>query len=149
MAGCAVLKWRWKIIVDKGARKMYELTVKETFSAAHSLRDYEGPCSKMHGHNWVVEVVAAGEALQPNGILVDFCEVKEATSEVLSRLDHSNLNEVPPFDKTNPTSENLARWVYEQVGKRINTKGLAVTRVNVREAESSCASYFENSVEGK
>ncbi len=128
---------------------MYELTVKCTFSAAHSLRDYEGPCSKLHGHNWVVEVVAAGDALKPNGMLVDFADVKQAASEALSRLDHSNLNEVPPFDKINPTSENLARWVYEQVGKRINTKGLAVTRVNVREAESSCASYFEDSVEDK
>ena len=126
---------------------MYELTIKATFSAAHSLRDYDGPCSRLHGHNWVVEVVVRGERLQPNGILVDFREIKEATSDVLSRLDHMNLNEVPPFDKTNPTSENLARWIFEQVRERANTDNVRVTRVNVREAETSCASYFESTVE--
>ena len=122
---------------------MYELTIKTHFSAAHSLRDYEGPCSKMHGHNWVVEVVVSGESLQPNGILLDFKDVKKATSEILSRLDHSNLNEVPPFDRLNPTSENLARHIYEEVGKHMNSDGLKVSRVNIREAETSCASYFE------
>lgn len=122
---------------------MYELTVKATFSAAHSLRDYEGPCSRLHGHNWVVEVAVCGEILQPNGILIDFGEVKQATYDVIAPLDHSNLNEVPPFDRSNPTSENLARWIYEQVGKRVNTGGLRVSRVNIREAETCCASYFE------
>ncbi|RJP24486.1 MAG: 6-carboxytetrahydropterin synthase QueD [Candidatus Abyssobacteria bacterium SURF_5] len=121
---------------------MYELTIKTTFSAAHSLRDYEGPCSKVHGHNWVVEVIVSGENLQPNGILIDFGEVKEAASEVLARLDHANLNEVPPFDRLNPSSENLARWIFEEVGKRVNSKELRVSRVNIREAETSCASYF-------
>jgi len=126
---------------------MYEITIKAVFSAAHSLRDYEGPCSRVHGHNWVVEVVACGERLQPNGILVDFREIKQVTSEVLSRLDHTNLNEVPPFNKTNPTSENLARWIYEQVRERMMTSDVNVTRVNVREAETSCASYFESTIE--
>jgi 6-pyruvoyltetrahydropterin/6-carboxytetrahydropterin synthase len=128
---------------------VYELTIKASFSAAHSLRDYEGPCSRLHGHNWAIEVAVSGEALQPNGILVDFAEVKKAASEILSRLDHTNLNETPPFDKINPTSENLARWLYQQMGQRVSVGGLKITRVNVREAETSCASYFESDVEGK
>lgn len=123
---------------------MYELTVRASFSAAHSLRDYDGPCSNVHGHNWVVEVVVSGSELLPNGMLVDFGDIKKATSEVLSLLDHANVNEVAPFDEMNPTSENLARWIYEQVGARVNTDSLKVTRVNVREAETSCASYFED-----
>ena len=123
---------------------MYELTVKASFSAAHSLRDYEGPCSNVHGHNWGVEVVVSGKALQPNGMLVDFGDIKKATSDVISRLDHANVNEVAPFDKMNPTSENLARWIFQEVGKRVNTEDLKVTRVNVREAETSCAAYFED-----
>lgn len=123
---------------------MYELTVRASFSAAHSLRDYDGPCSNVHGHNWVVEVVVSGRELLPNGMLVDFGDIKKATSEVLSLLDHANMNEVAPFDEMNPTSENLARWIYEQVGARVNTDSLKVTRVNVREAETSCASYFED-----
>jgi 6-pyruvoyltetrahydropterin/6-carboxytetrahydropterin synthase len=121
---------------------MYELTIKTNFSAAHSLRDYDGPCSNIHGHNWAVEVLLTGDDLQPNGILVDFKDVKKATAEVLSRLDHANLNEVAPFDRLNPTSENLARWIFEEVGKRINNDGLQVSRVNVSEAETSCASYY-------
>jgi 6-pyruvoyltetrahydropterin/6-carboxytetrahydropterin synthase len=121
---------------------MYELTIKTTFSAAHSLRDYEGPCSKVHGHNWVVEVLITGKELQPNGILLDFGDVKKATSEALSRLDHANLNEVPPFDHLNPTSENLARWIFEEVGKKVNNSAFKVSRVNIREAETSCASYY-------
>lgn len=128
---------------------MYELTVRVTFSAAHSLRDYEGPCSNVHGHNWLVEAVVSGHELQPNGMLVDFGDIKEAASEVLSRLDHTNLNEVPPFDETNPTSENLAKWLFEELGRRINTDALKITRVNVREAETSCASYYEGSSEDK
>ncbi len=123
---------------------MFELTVKAGFSAAHSLRDYEGPCSKVHGHNWVVEVVVSGKDIPPNGMLVDFGQVKQVASEVLSNLDHTYLNEVPPFDTTNPTSENLARWIYEETAKRVNTDTLRVARVNVREAETSCASYFED-----
>ena len=128
---------------------MYELTVKVSFSAAHSLRDYEGPCSKVHGHNWLVEVVVSGHELQSNAMLVDFGDIKQAASEVLSRLDHTNLNEVPPFDKINPTSENLARWIFEEMGDRVNTSTVRVTRVNIREAETSCASYFEDTNEDK
>ena len=128
---------------------MYELTVKASFSAAHSLRDYDGPCCNVHGHNWGVEIVVSGRELQPNGMLVDFGDIKKATNEVLSLLDHTNLNEVEPFDTLNPTSENLARWLYEQVGGRVNSDTLKVTRVNVREAEASCASYFEDAGEGK
>ncbi len=128
---------------------MYELTVKASFSAAHSLRDYEGPCSNVHGHNWIVEVVVRGAELAPNGMLVDFSDIKEAASQALSRLDHANLNDVPPFDSLNPTSENLARWIYEQVGQKVNTEKVKVTRVNVREAETSCAGYFEAAGEDK
>ena len=128
---------------------MYELTVKASFSAAHSLRDYDGPCCNVHGHNWGVEIVVSGRELQPNGMLVDFGDIKKATNEVLSLLDHTNLNEVEPFDTLNPTSENLARWIYEQVGGRVNSDTLKVTRVNVREAETSCASYFEDAGESK
>ena len=127
---------------------MYELAIKTAFSAAHSMRFFEGPCSNLNGNNWIVELIARGKRLEPNGMLVDFGDIKQATSEVLSRFDHSNLNEVPPFDRENPTSENLARWIYEKVGERVNTENLAITRVNVREAETSCASYFEDIVEG-
>ncbi len=127
---------------------MYELTVKTSFSAAHSLRDYDGPCSNVHGHNWVVEIVVGGGKLTPNGMLVDFGDIKKAASEVISLLDHANLNDVPPFDEMNPTSENLARWIYEQVGKLVSANGVRVMRVNVREAETSCASYFEVPGEG-
>ena len=109
---------------------MYELTVKASFSAAHSLRDYDGPCSRVHGHNWGVEVVVSGRELQADGMLVDFGDIKKATNEVIGLLDHRKLDEVGPFDTLNPTSENLARWIYEQVGKRVNSATLKVVRIS-------------------
>lgn len=94
----------------------YELTVKGHFDAAHALRGYPGKCRELHGHTWDVEVSVAGEGLNEIGILYDFTDLKRALGEVLAPLDHTHLNEVPPFDRLSPTGENLARYIYERLG---------------------------------
>lgn len=107
---------------------MYEVSVEQTFAAAHALRHYKGACENLHGHNFKVEVTIQGERLDEAGMLVDFIDVKELMREVMSRLDHQNLNEVPPFDEAkNPSAENIAEYFFCHM-----TEGLARTPVPVR-----------------
>lgn len=115
---------------------MYELMVKLHFSAAHRVEDYPGNCERLHGHNWVVKVYVKSETLDNLGMVIDFRVLKEKSREVISRLDHHFLNEVPPFDKINPTAENIARWIYDEL-----TKEFEPSKVVVYESDDSSASY--------
>jgi len=121
---------------------MFEITVETHFCAAHYLRDYEGDCSRMHGHNFSVVVTVAGEHLQPNGILIDFKELKKVVENHTAQFDHRVMNEVPPFDEINPTVENVARWLYEVLSKDLGKKNLMVSRVEVKETERYRAAYI-------
>ncbi len=121
---------------------MFELTVREEFSAAHQLRGYEGACEKLHGHNWKVEVTVRGERLNEIGILLDFKELRKALREVLAELDHRNLNELPAFTRENPSSENLARFIFEKLAARLASYPVKVYRVTVCETDRACASYL-------
>jgi len=118
---------------------MYKMKVKAHFSAAHSLRDYEGPCKKLHGHNYKLEVKLKGNELDDLGMLVDYKIVKETVAEVLEPFDHEYLNDIPPFDVLNPTSENIARYLYIELKKR-NT---LVCEVTVFESDGQGVSYSE------
>ena len=122
--------------------EMYEVKVKKSFSGAHKLRGYRGKCEELHGHNWLVEVTVRAGDLDDIDIALDFAELKVGLREVLAVLDHKYLNDVPPFDKVNPTSERLAGYVFEQMGKRINDDRVKVARVDVWETEENRASYF-------
>ncbi len=120
---------------------MYQLTIEEHFSAAHNLREYEGECEKLHGHNWRVAVEVCSEQLDELGMVTDFRELKKALSEVLDGLDHQYLNDVPPFDSQNPTTENLCRYVAEQMTDRLPRK-VTVRRVCCWESEKAGACYL-------
>jgi len=122
---------------------MYEICISTYFAAAHYLRGYEGACENIHGHNWNVEVIVRTEKLNSIGLGIDFKNLKKVTDETLARVDHLDINQVPPFDKINPSSENLAKWVFEETGKRLNSDTLRVHRVNIRETDFFTASYFE------
>ena len=117
---------------------MFEVKITRDFSAAHRVEDYPGNCERLHGHNWKVEVIARSAELDPLGMVVDFRKLKEVADRVLERLDHEYLNEVEPFTMLNPTAENIARYIFEQIAK-----SCPVHRVNVFETETSVASYFE------
>ena len=122
----------------------YALTVRSTFAAAHRLKEYGGNCERLHGHNWRVEVTVESGSLDGRGIALDFREIKSALSDLLSRYDHMYLNDVPPFDGMNPSSENLARHIYEEMERRI-APPVRVARVAVWEYEDAGAEYFRRS----
>lgn len=122
---------------------MYELTIRTHFDAAHSLTGYPGACARLHGHTFGVDVIVQGETLNDIGLLYDFKDLKSRVNEVLDRFDHRHLNDIPPFDTTSPTAENLANYLYHEVQKPGFPEGLKVVRVNIWESETACISYFE------
>ncbi len=120
---------------------MYELKVITRFAAAHKLRDFKGKCERLHGHNWRIEVILTGEKLNNAGLLIDFKEVKEATDGILEKLDHSFLNELPQFKDQNPSSENIAAYLFERLSSRLNNNQIKVAKVIAWESDFASASY--------
>ncbi len=119
---------------------MYDLMIRGHFDAAHELQGYPGECSRLHGHTWDVEVVVSGEALDEIGIVYDFKALKNDLAGVLDRLDHAYLNDVAPFDVLNPTAENLARHIHEQLAGRIPPH-VRVAEVSVWESPVARITY--------
>jgi 6-pyruvoyltetrahydropterin/6-carboxytetrahydropterin synthase len=122
---------------------MFELKVVADFAAAHQLRNFEGNCEKLHGHNWKVEVTLCGDKLNKAGLLMDFREIKDATDRVLKELDHSFLNDLPPFKNESPSSENIAAYLYGKLSNELNSGDRRVSKVTAWESDSACASYAE------
>jgi 6-pyruvoyltetrahydropterin/6-carboxytetrahydropterin synthase len=123
---------------------MYEVKIVSQFAAAHRLENFYGKCEALHGHNWKVEVFLVGNTLNGTGLLMDFGVVKARTKEVLEELDHKYLNELAAFQDRNPSSENLACYLYERLGAVLNGGGVKIHRVNVWESDTSCASYYQD-----
>lgn len=121
---------------------MYEVTSEMNFSAAHHLRDYNGPCENVHGHNWLVKASIRCEALNKIGIGIDFKVLKNGLSEVLDKLDHTDLNIIFTEEFGNPSSENIARYISEELGKILNNDRVKVHRVDVYETPGNCASFI-------
>ena len=120
---------------------MYELVVEKTFAAAHFLRNFSGPCERLHGHNYRVQVYLRGETLNDTGMLVDFTDIKGALGRIVDRLDHQNLNDLEEFSRLSPSAENLARLFAEEMAA--NDFGRArVHRVEVWETPIQSATYF-------
>ena len=122
---------------------LYTIKIITDFSAAHLLRGYEGECSRLHGHNWKVEVEVIAHTLDQVGMGVDFKDIKATTREVIGSMDHRNLNDLPPFDEINPTAENLAAHIYKLLGKKLNDERAQVSAVTIWETERACVKYTE------
>lgn len=123
---------------------MYHLTVEESFSAAHQLNGYQGKCERLHGHNWLIEAVVGGEHLDDIGLLVDFHILKKELKIVLEKLDHSFINEVEPFDKINPSSENIAKFIADRLNitlQKINPS-VKVISITVWESATNRCTYL-------
>jgi 6-pyruvoyltetrahydropterin/6-carboxytetrahydropterin synthase len=122
---------------------MYEVSVDETFAAAHNLRGYKGKCEDLHGHNYKVRVTVEGRELDSVGLLYDFVRLKQVISGVIRSLDHRYLNELSPFDLLNPSAENIARHIYDESVKQLERapNGAGIASVTVWETETSAATY--------
>ncbi|MDO9211755.1 MAG: 6-carboxytetrahydropterin synthase QueD [Deltaproteobacteria bacterium] len=120
---------------------MYEIKIKTDFAAAHCLREVGGKCESLHGHNFTVEVAVESEALDELGMVIDFRILKTKTQAVLQALDHRYLNELPLFKGKNPSSENLASYIFEELARQIDQQGYWVSWVAVWESETSRATY--------
>ena len=122
---------------------VFEVYVKTHFSAAHSLKGYPGDCARIHGHNWIVEVFVRCKRLDEIGIGIDFRDIKQAVKDVLEGFDHCNLNELPAFKHENPSSENIARFLYAELGVKLNSDVVRVSKVKVCETPEAGAFYWE------
>ena len=120
----------------------FEVMIERNFSSAHQLRGYRGKCENLHGHNYKIEIYARGRELNNIGLLVDFVELKDAADELVTYLDHKNLNELEPFvTEQNPSAENVARFVLEQLAAKINDGRVQIYKVRCFETPTSVATY--------
>lgn len=122
---------------------MYELKIEDYFAAAHSLREYQGACEALHGHNWKVEVVVRTQKLNSIGLAIDFKDLKVAVADILDALDHRYLNELDGFTTLNPSSENIAKHIFDELKKKLSGTDVWVHKVTAWESEKACASYLE------
>jgi 6-pyruvoyltetrahydropterin/6-carboxytetrahydropterin synthase len=122
---------------------MYEISIQTSFSAAHRLRNYQGDCEALHGHNWKVQVTVQSRTLNDIGLAIDFKTLKKITGETLDRMDHACLNDIAPFCDINPSSENIARVLYEEMKTSIAACGVSLLKISVWESDNAWASYFE------
>ena len=120
---------------------MYRLTIQTSFAAAHNLLQYQGDCENLHGHNWKVDVTVAARELDKSGLGIDFKILKAETRRLLETLDHKYLNDLPMFKGVSPSSENIARYLFEELGRILNNANVTVSLVNVWESDFACASY--------
>ncbi len=120
---------------------MYELSVRQNFDAAHYLKGYAGKCEKLHGHRFEVIISIKTEKLDEIGISLDFTKLKQVLRELLEHLDHTCLNEVPPFNIINPSSENIARTIYQDIQTRLSDTDFPISSVTVYESPDSWVTY--------
>lgn len=111
----------------------YELMIETHFSAAHQLRGYPGDCARLHGHNWHVKLYVECETLDELGLGIDYKVMKQELKAALEPWDHYNLNDIAPFDVINPSSENVARLLYEEMSRRLDDERVRVSRICISE----------------
>src|SRR5439155_25555148 len=119
----------------------FEVMIERNFSSAHQLRGYKGKCENPHGHNYKIEIYARGHELDNIEQLVDFVELKEAADDLVTYLDHKNLNELEPFIKENPSAENVARFILERLAAKIDDDRVQIYKVRCFETPTSVATY--------
>ena len=123
---------------------MYEVTIIKSFSAAHLLAQIGGKCEELHGHNFKVEVTVGAPKLNAEGILIDFRLVKKWLAKILDGMDHQHLNELPAFRDMNPSSENIAHYVFSAMRQFVDAQNVKILRVKVWESENAAVTYTED-----
>ncbi|HLK21326.1 MAG TPA: 6-carboxytetrahydropterin synthase QueD [Bryobacteraceae bacterium] len=121
---------------------MFEVSVEQTFAAGHALRNYKGKCENVHGHNYRVRVTIQGEQLDNTGLLVDFVDVKRLMHGAIDYLDHRFINDLDPFDKINPSAENIAKYFYDRLHDGLKSSPpVRISEIRVWETDTSSAVY--------
>lgn len=120
---------------------MFELKVRDHIASAHTLIGYDGPCARLHGHTWKIEVTVVGNELDNVGLLSDFKVLKKKLKDILMPMDHVNLNDLPAFSVSNPSTENIARYVYKQFAPTVLP--LKLKQVEVWESDTASVIYYE------
>lgn len=120
---------------------MYHLTIRTHFAAAHRLINYQGDCENLHGHNWDVEVTVSTRELDTAGLGIDFKILKRHTKELLGELDHKYLNDLPAFVEISPSSEQIARFLFDRLSEQLDSDNVRLQRVTVWESQYASASY--------
>ena len=123
---------------------MYFLKIVDYFAAAHNLINYKGKCEELHGHNWKVEVIVKGNKLDNAGMLIDFKILKKYLKEVLDNLDHKYINELSEFKDLSPSSEHIAKFIFEKMKEKLNDSDAEIFEVRCWESINSCAIYRES-----
>ena len=121
---------------------MYEVSVRQHFDAAHYLRGYQGKCEKVHGHRFEVVANVRAEGTDEVGMAYDFARLRQQLAGIVERFDHTCLNDIPPFDSINPSSENIASTVCRELQSLLEATGVTVTSVQVWESPHSAVTYF-------
>jgi 6-pyruvoyltetrahydropterin/6-carboxytetrahydropterin synthase len=120
---------------------MYQVSVESHFDAAHFLRNYKGKCENLHGHRYKVIANIRTDKLNDEGLAYDFVELKHQLNEILDTFDHACLNDIPPFDKINPSAENISRTVYEKLAPALD-KDITIVSIQVWESPENCVTYY-------
>ena len=123
---------------------MFEVSIDSSFAAGHALRNYKGKCENVHGHNYKVRVTVQGENLDSTGLLIDFVDLRLAVKQIVDRLDHQFLNDLSPFDRINPSAENIARYFSQELEAQVQRNGAHLQSVTVWETDNSFATYRSN-----
>lgn len=121
----------------------YTLKVVSDFASAHTLRNYPGACSRMHGHNWKVEAEVEATELDEVGMGIDFKTIKQQVRELTDTLDHRYLNEIAPFDEINPTAENIAAFLFSGLAVALNNERIRVKAITLWETERACVRFTD------
>ncbi|OGP86816.1 MAG: 6-carboxytetrahydropterin synthase QueD [Deltaproteobacteria bacterium RBG_16_48_10] len=121
---------------------MFEITVYSHFSGAHRLRYLRGRCEGLHGHNWKIEVSVLSNRLNKEGIVLDFGILKQKVEEILKSLDHTYLNDLPFFAGREPSSENIAKYIFDKLKTELNRYSVRLKRVTAWESDTTSATYF-------
>ncbi len=120
---------------------MYEITILSHFSGAHRLRYLHGQCEDLHGHNWKIEVSVTSRRLRKEGVGLDFGILKKEVAKILNTLDHKFLNELPYFSKREPSSENIAKYIFDQLQPETRKHAVTLKKVTAWESETASATY--------
>jgi 6-pyruvoyltetrahydropterin/6-carboxytetrahydropterin synthase len=120
---------------------MYEINVEKHFEAAHYLRGYQGKCENVHGHRYRVVVRISALKLNEIGLAYDFTDVKKHLKDILERYDHACLNDIPPFDKINPSAENIASTIFNELKEKLAAAPVTLTAVEAWESPEQGVAY--------